>query len=128
MIAACLFFKNYRGEGLLLLGQWWKHCSCCRSKKLGPFARPLNGLVADSGFSFPSGHTTGSIVFLGLIAYFVWQHWKTTKPRALSFTLFVIISSVVGFDRVYLNVQRFSDILGGAILGLCWLTFSILLF
>ncbi len=87
-----------------------------------------DGLVADSGFSFPSGHTTGSIVFCGLIAYFVWQRWRTPKQRALAVTFFVTISSAVGFDRIYLNVHWFSDVLGGMMLGLFWLTFSIMLF
>ena len=128
-ISAFLFIRSYRGESLLLLvAMGGDTVLVATFKSLVHSPRPLNGLVADSGFSFPSGHTAGSIVFCGLIAYFAWQRWKNPKPRALVVTLCVTTSSVVGFDRLYLNVHWFSDVLGGVMLGLSWLTFSILMF
>jgi undecaprenyl-diphosphatase len=128
-ISAFLFLRSYQGESLLLLGSMGGDTVLVATfKSLVHSPRPSNGLVANSGFSFPSGHTTGSIVFCGLITYFVWQHWKTPKPRALLVTLSVTISSIVSFDRLYLNVHWFSDVLGGVMLGLSWLTFSILIF
>ena len=90
--------------------------------------RPLNGLVVDSGFSFPSGHTAGSIVFCGSLAFFAWQHWKSTRARASIGTGFVAVTSVVGFSRIYLNVHWFSDVLGAVMLGVFWLAFAILVF
>jgi undecaprenyl-diphosphatase len=128
-ISAFLFIKSYRRESLLLLVAMGGDAVLVDIfKSLVHSPRPLNGLVADSGFSFPSGHTTGSIVFCGLIAYFAWQRWKTPKPRTLVVTLSVTISAAVGFDRLYLNVHWFSDVLGGVMLGLSWLIFSILIF
>jgi undecaprenyl-diphosphatase len=127
-ISAFLFIKNYCGESILLLGAMGGVTVLVAAlKNLVHSTRPLNGLISNSGFSFPSGHTAGTIVFCGLIAYFAWQKWKTPKPRALAATFFVAISSVVGFDRIYLNVHWFSDVLGAAMLGLFLLTSSIFL-
>ena len=129
VISAFLFIRSSRGEGLLLLGAMGGDAVLVETiKNLVRSSRPLNGLVVDSGFSFPSGHTTGSIVFCGLITYFACQHWKTPKPRVLIVTVCVTISSVVGFDRLYLNLHWFSDVLGGVMLGLSWLAFSVLIF
>jgi undecaprenyl-diphosphatase len=128
-ISAILFIRSHRGESLLLLGTMGGDTVLLATiKNLVHSSRPLNSLVTDSGFAFPSGHTAGSIVFFGLIAYFAWQKWKTPKPRALVGTLCVTTSTVVGFDRLYLNFHWFSDVLGGVMLGLSWLTFSILMF
>jgi undecaprenyl-diphosphatase len=128
-ISAFLFLRSYRGESLLLLGAMGGDTVLVSTiKSLVHSPRPSNSLVAYSGFSFPSGHTAGSIVFCGLITYFAWQHWKTLKPRAYVITLCVTVSSVVGFDRLHLNFHWFSDVLGGVMLGLSWLTFSILMF
>jgi undecaprenyl-diphosphatase len=91
-------------------------------------ARPLNELINESSFSFPSGHTSGSVVFCGLLTYLAWQHWKSSKVKTSSSMLSVIVTSIVGFDRIYLNVHWFSDVLGGYLLGIFWLTFSILAF
>jgi undecaprenyl-diphosphatase len=129
VIASYLFYKNYRLQSLLLLGAMGGDAVLVATfKTLVHSSRPLNELIIDSGYSFPSGHTIGTIVFCGLLAYFAWQHWKTTRPRALLIALAVSIALVVGFDRIYLNVHWFSDVLGGGLLGIFWLTLSIIIF
>jgi len=128
-IAGYLFYKNYRPHSLLLLVAMGGNAAfVALFKTIVQSPRPLNGVIIDTGYSFPSGHTAGSIVFCGILACFAWNHWKTTKPRTLLITSTVLITTVVGFDRLYLNVHWFSDVIGGCLLGLFWLTFSILLF
>jgi undecaprenyl-diphosphatase len=128
-VATYLFFKNHKGESLLLLGAMGGDALIVTVfKALVHSPRPLNELILDSGYSFPSGHTTGSIVFCGLLAYFAWQHWKGPKARLLLAASSVTITVTVGFDRIYLNVHWFSDVLGGCMLGIFWLAFSILAF
>jgi membrane-associated phospholipid phosphatase len=56
------------------------------------------------------------------------MHWDSAKIKALTAGLYVSITVVVGFDRIYLNVHWFSDIVGAFFLGAFWLTSSILLF
>lgn len=129
VIASYLFYRNYRLQSLLLLGAMGGNAILVAVfKSLIQSPRPLDGLIVHLDYSFPSGHTVGSIVLCGLLAYFAWHHWKTNRPRALLIALTVAIISMVGFDRIYLNVHWFSDVLGGCLLGLFWLTFSILIF
>jgi membrane-associated phospholipid phosphatase len=129
IISGYLFFKNYRAEGLLLLGAMGGDALLVSVVKgLVQSPRPLNGLVAASGFSYPSGHVAGSIVFCGSLAFIAWQHWKNKKERASIGTVVVAVSSVVGFNRIYLNVHWFSDVLGAGMLGIFWLFSAILAF
>jgi undecaprenyl-diphosphatase len=97
-------------------------------KSLVESPRPLNGLVFASGFSYPSGHTAGSLVFCGSLAFLAWQHWKTTRAHASIGVGVVAVTSVVSFSRLYLNVHWFSDVLGAGLLGVFWLSFAVLVF
>lgn len=126
IIAVYLFYRNYRQYSVLLLAAMGGDALIVSiAKTLVHSPRPLNGLVYDAGFSFPSGHTTASIVFCGLLTYLTWQHWKSPKAKVVSVTFSVTIASIVAFDRIYLNVHWFSDVFGGCLLGLFWLTFSL---
>jgi undecaprenyl-diphosphatase len=129
VLAAYLFIKKYRAESLLLLGVMGGDALIVSVVKgLVQSPRPLNGLVVYSGFSFPSGHAAGSIVFCGSLAFFAWQHWKSTRARASIGIGVAAVTSVVGFSRVYLNVHWFSDVLGAGMLGVFWLSFAVLVF
>jgi undecaprenyl-diphosphatase len=129
LIAAYLFYKKYKNDALLLAGTMVLNVAIIETvKMLVHFARPLNGIVNESGFSFPSGHVTSTIVLFGLLTYFVWKHWKSSNAKVLSSLFFVVIAIAVGFDRIYLNVHWFSDVLGSLPLGVFLLTFSMLTF
>jgi len=128
VVAGYFFYKNHLFEGVLLLVAMGGVAALVGGfKVLVHSARPLDGLIVDLGYSFPSGHTAGSLVFCGLLAYFAWHRWKSPRVRVLLSALVVGVVCVVGFDRLYLNVHWFSDVLGGCLLGLFWLTFVILL-
>jgi undecaprenyl-diphosphatase len=129
LIAVYLFYKKYKGDALLLGGAMVVDVAVVEIVKMFiRFPRPLNSIVNESGFAFPSGHVTSTIVLFGLLTYFVWKHWKTSNAKALSSLFFVAIAIAVGFDRIYLNVHWLSDVLGSYPLGVFLLTFSILVF
>jgi undecaprenyl-diphosphatase len=129
IIAGYLFFKNYRAEGLLLLGAMGGDALLVSVVKgIVQSPRPLNALVVASGFSYPSGHVAGSIVFCGSLAFVAWRHWKNKRTHAIVGTIVVAVSWVVGFNRIYLNVHWFSDVLGAGMLGIFLLSSAILVF
>ena len=129
VIAIFLFVLHYKRYSLLLLGAMagdTLRVELFKTIFMSP--RPLNGLIVASGYSFPSGHTVSSLVFFGVLTYFVWKNWDSVKIKALTGGLYISITALVGFDRIYLNVHWFSDIVGSIFLGTFWVTLCILLF
>ncbi|PLK44948.1 phosphatase PAP2 family protein [Emticicia sp. TH156] len=90
------------------------------------FARPRPDLplfdTLDS-YSFPSGHSMGSFVFVSILIDEVWQsqlakHWKWV------ISLFLLIMTLaVGISRIVLRYHYASDVAGGFSLGLAYLLF-----
>jgi undecaprenyl-diphosphatase len=98
-------------------------------KDFTQFARPENQLLDLSSYSYPSGHSAGVIVFIGLIVYFVWLNWNSSqRVKFLSSISFGLMVAFVSFDRVYLNVHWLSDVMGGCLLGAFCLSFCILIY
>lgn len=74
-----------------------------------------------TGFSFPSGHSTGSIVFYGFMIYMVsTTGWKKSIRYIINILLGALIF-LIGFSRVYLGVHFPTDILAGFAFGVSWL-------
>ncbi|UZE95529.1 bifunctional DedA family/phosphatase PAP2 family protein [Alkalimarinus alittae] len=81
-------------------------------------ARPDLVINGPASAAFPSGHTSGSVVFLGLLAAFIAQEIQQ-KKRWMIYSLFSIPMLLIGLSRLYLGVHWASDIVGGLLLGLC---------
>lgn len=127
---AVLFFVLHHGRyGLLLLSGMTGNAllvEICKALVESP--RPLNEIIAVSGHSFPSGHVAATVVFFGVLTYFAWKHWNTMKVKVSTGVVYVSVVAIVGFDRVYLNVHWFSDIVGAVFLGGFWLATCLYLF
>jgi len=82
-------------------------------------ARPLDGVVAEHGFSFPSGHSAGSLAVYGLLAWLLARQLRPGRraPVVLAAALLVL---AVGVSRILLRVHFASDVLGGWLLALAW--------
>jgi membrane protein DedA with SNARE-associated domain/membrane-associated phospholipid phosphatase len=69
-------------------------------------------------YSFPSGHTTLTVVFYSGIAFLLIQSLQINKSRKFFIyypvALLILIAS---FSRLYLGVHWFTDIVGGWLLG-----------
>jgi len=129
IVAVYLFATHHKNYSLLLLGAMAGDALLVQIfKTLVMSPRPLNEIIASGGYSFPSGHTTGSVVFFGVLTYFAWVHWGSKKVKLATGGFYVSITALVGFDRIYLNVHWFSDIIGAVFLGAFWLSFCILTF
>ncbi len=85
--------------------------------------RPITSLIQETGYSFPSGHTTFAIVFFSLLVYIF---TKTQKTRIVATTASILIILTIALSRLQLQVHHPIDILGGLIIGTSILTLSIL--
>lgn len=91
-------------------------------KQLFSRERPsINEAIDAVGFSFPSGHSVGALIFYGFIMFLIirgpqkeWIKW------AVSISLGVLIV-LIGISRVYLGAHYPSDVAAGYIAGTIWL-------
>ena len=88
--------------------------------------RPVDGLIPELSFSFPSTHALAATLFFTLIVYFFAHRMKSLYTRELFILGNVVLVVLVCASRVYLNVHWFSDVIAGMMFGLFWATFSIL--
>lgn len=88
--------------------------------------RPVHehGFAIETGFSFPSGHAAGSLVFYGMAAYLLLVLCRPRWHRAIVIAAGVLIG-VIGASRVLLQVHYLSDVCAGYALGLSWLALCI---
>ncbi len=78
-------------------------------------------LVAESGFSFPSGHSMVAMAFYGLLIWMVWRYEKDALVRRLGVIGFGLVIVLVGLSRIYLGVHYASDVLAGFCASIAWL-------
>jgi undecaprenyl-diphosphatase len=129
LLAAYLFLKKRRLYALFLVSAMLGELGILTlAKTLFHVARPLNGIIQEDGFSFPSGHVTSTTVFFGFWMYCIWQNYKSSITKVIASIFFVAIVLAVGFSRLYLNVHWFTDVMGGYFLGLGWILLVIWLF
>jgi membrane-associated phospholipid phosphatase len=88
------------------------------------FERERPELIAQydgTGFSFPSGHSTGSVAFYGFVGYLLWKKIATKWLRVSFVLFFAFLAVTIAFSRVVLGVHFFTDIVAGMSLGAAWL-------
>ena len=76
-----------------------------------------------NSWSFPSGHSMGSLIGFAMLAYTIIRVGKVKNKGAqigiwAGATIMVIL---VGYSRLYLAVHFLSDVIAGYTLGLLWL-------
>lgn len=88
--------------------------------------RPLGGLIEGTGFSFPSGHASVSVVFFYILYLTIRPHVQSLALRRICFVIALAAPLLIGWSRVYLGVHYLSDILAGFIFGAIVVSFAIL--
>ena len=88
------------------------------------FVRPRprwpDPLVVLTTSSFPSGHAMRSVLFYGILIYFLLPRIGSWLGR-VSILLTGGLVLMVGASRIYLGVHGLSDVLSGYAAGLAWL-------
>lgn len=85
-------------------------------------ARPLHdaALAQATGFSFPSGHSSGAMVAYGMLLYVLLRvlpaRWH---PAAAMLAVALVVTTAC--SRVFLRVHFASDVAAGLLSGLSWL-------
>ncbi|HEY2896511.1 MAG TPA: phosphatase PAP2 family protein, partial [Gemmatimonadaceae bacterium] len=76
-----------------------------------------------SSWSFPSGHSMGSLIGFAMLAYTVIRVWKIESmlARLGIWAGAIVLIVLVGYSRIYLGVHYLSDVAAGYTLGVLWL-------
>jgi undecaprenyl-diphosphatase len=78
-----------------------------------------------TSYSFPSGHSMGSIACYGMLAFVIARVLRRAVHRALVGLAAALLVFCIGTSRVYFGVHYPTDVLGGFLAGGTWLAISI---
>lgn len=118
-VAAWELYRRHYIRSLVMAGSLIAMPAFFVVKETVQRARPVTEYVAQHGlhdFSFPSGHSTGTMAVYGMIAFLLYSHAKGRLQLAAA-GLCVLIIIAVGFTRVYLGAHYPTDVLAGWTLG-----------
>ena len=90
-------------------------------KELVERPRPTDSLVpyveGASGFSFPSGHVFGTVLLVGFVCYVLIEGERHTRRRLAIAFCGIVVSVLMGAQRVYAGAHWPSDVLAGYLWG-----------
>lgn len=83
--------------------------------------RPVDLMIIEEfGYSFPSGHSSLSIAFYGLVAYLIYKSDLKKYKKVIYVNLLLLLSLLIGISRIYLGVHYPSDVLAGFMVGIIY--------
>ena len=85
----------------------------------------INQFIDAVGFSFPSGHSMGSMIFYGIISYFIIRSQRSITIKVMVTMISFLFITMIGISRIYLNAHYPSDVIAGYLAGFIWLLFCI---
>jgi undecaprenyl-diphosphatase len=87
-----------------------------------------NPYAVSSGHSFPSGHSSGTLVFSGVMTYLLWHVTHRRPVTVLSCISGLTFTLLVGRSRVVLREHHGSDVVAGFSVGAAWLLIMLRIF
>lgn len=99
-------------------------------KRLFARARPLHegAPSLEHGFSFPSGHSSGSVVAYGMLAYVLIRLLPPAQAARWGLPLVLTATALaftIGCSRIFIQVHFATDVLAGFASGMSWLAVCI---
>lgn len=90
--------------------------------------RPIEHLIVDSGFSYPSGHAiTSTLFFVFILLVFLPQIKNKIIRKNLGTLIFLIWPGIL-FSRLYFHAHYLGDVLSGIAFSVFWVAISIILY
>ncbi|TYS75075.1 phosphatase PAP2 family protein [Rossellomorea aquimaris] len=86
----------------------------------------INPEIDAVGFSFPSGHSMGSLIFYGFLIYLVVRSSLSLAAKWTLSTIAALLFVSIGISRIYLGAHFPTDVLAGQLAGGFWLILCIL--
>jgi len=86
--------------------------------------RPLEAMVVEPDFSFPSGHATIAVAFYGYLAYILINSVNKRYKYPIIIAA-ILIAALIGYSRLFLHVHHPSDVLGGYFVGIIFLVMGV---
>lgn len=83
--------------------------------------------VLHAGYSFPSGHTTITMCFYGIIIYLILHYTRSPFWRNFLAIFFGFMIFMVALSRLWLGVHFPSDVIAGLFLGFLFVNLFIIL-
>jgi len=128
-----LYLSNHRVESVFsVLSATGSALSGSLIKILIDRPRPSDSMVQVSVWlsdkSYPSNHVLVFTVFFGFLLYLLLKSPKHNVIKTVVSILFFLFIATIGISRIYLGVHWASDVLGGYLLGIIWLIFTIRLY
>jgi len=87
--------------------------------------RPVENMLLEHSYSFPSGHATIAVAFYGFLGYLLIRHSSHWKHRVNLFFVSVTLILLIGISRLVLGAHFLSDVWAGYLLGTLWLIIAI---
>jgi undecaprenyl-diphosphatase len=82
--------------------------------------------VRERSPSFPSGHSMGSMIAYGMLAYVLVLSLAPRRCACYGAVAgLALLVLAIGFSRIYLGAHWFSDVVAGFVLGAAWLALCI---
>ena len=85
-------------------------------------------VVHHANESYPSGHTMGATVGIGLCGYLVLRRVQRRTLRITAMSGLILLIFLIGFSRIYLRAHWCSDVLAGFAIGFTWLSFCVAIY
>jgi len=87
--------------------------------------RPIEAVLVEHSYSFPSGHATIAVAFYGFLGYLLIRDSATWRRRVNWFFATLVLVLLIGLSRLILGVHYLSDVWGGYLVGALWLIIGI---
>ncbi|MGN1407651.1 phosphatase PAP2 family protein [Lactobacillus sp.] len=82
--------------------------------------RPSQHILADTGYSFPSGHSLCTFLLVMLVLAYLWPKIKNPEWRLIALAIGISFIALIMFTRLYLGCHYLSDVVASAGLGSGW--------